>query len=98
MSKTPARRTRVEKNIYKRSDGKTFEVGYRDSTGRQRWEVVSGGIMSARARRDAILGAKGQGEVVQPNLRLRFGCQGRLKSDPLAPTTLLGKRCGVLPV
>ena len=28
---TPARRTRVERNIYVRRDGKTYEVGYRDS-------------------------------------------------------------------
>jgi integrase len=69
---TPARRERVERNIYKRADGK-FEVGFRDSTGRQRWRVVQGGITAARNERDAILGDKGRGKHVQPNPRLTFG-------------------------
>ncbi len=68
---TPARRVRVERNIYRRADG-CFEIGYRDSTGKQRWKVIAGGISAARAERDAILGAKGKGEHVQPNPRLRF--------------------------
>ncbi len=68
---TPARRVRVERNIYRRADGR-FEIGYRDSTGKQRWKVIAGGISAARAERDAILGAKGKGEHVQPNPRLRF--------------------------
>ncbi len=56
---TPApRRTSVERNIYKRADGR-LELGYRDSTGKQRWRVIGGGIMAARAERDAILGDKG---------------------------------------
>ena len=44
---TPARRTRVERNIYRRvgATGKiVFEVGYRDSAGKQRWQTVEGGI------------------------------------------------------
>ena len=32
-----------------------------------------GGITAARAERDSILGAKGKGQKVQPNPRLRFG-------------------------
>lgn len=75
MSTTKAsgakRRESVERNIYRRADGK-LELGYRDSTGTQRWRVVAGGITAARAERDAILGAKGKGEHVQPNPRLRF--------------------------
>ncbi len=70
------RRTRVpggnNSNIYRRADGK-FEIGYRDSSGRQRWKKIEGGISVARAERDAILGARGRGEVVQPNPRLTFG-------------------------
>src|SRR5687768_7523178 len=69
---TPPRRVRVERNIYRRPDGK-LEVGYRDSTGRQRWQVVGGGVMAARVQRDTILSAKGRGERVQPNPRLKFG-------------------------
>ena len=69
---TPARRVRVERNIYRRADGK-LEIGFRDSTGIQRWRGIEGGIMAARAERDAILGDKGKGKTVQPNPRLRFG-------------------------
>ena len=72
IRKATPRRVRVERNIYRRPDGK-LEVGYRDSTGKQRWRVVNGGISAARAERDAILGAKGKGERVQPNPRLTFG-------------------------
>lgn len=78
MSETnaSARRARVERNIYRRRDASghiVHEVGYRDSTGRQRWRTVEGGITAARAERDDVLGRKGRGERVQPNPRLRFG-------------------------
>lgn len=75
-AKATARRVRVERNIYRRQDADghvIHEVGYRDSTGRQRWRTVEGGIMAARAARDDVLGRKGRGERVQPNPRLRFG-------------------------
>lgn len=68
-------RKNVERNIYVRqkADGsRYFEIGYRDSTGRQRWQRVDGGIMAARAARDDVLGRKGRGERVQPNPKLRF--------------------------
>ena len=44
------RRVRVERNIYRRTNsaGHTiYEVGYRDSSGRQRWHTVAGGITAA---------------------------------------------------
>jgi integrase len=66
------RRVRVERNIYRRPDGK-LEIGYRDSTGTQRWKVVAGGITAARTERDTVLSARGRGERVQPNPRLKFG-------------------------
>ena len=73
---TPPRRRREpgqrNANIYRRYDGK-LEVGYRDSTGKQRWTRPFGTITAARAERDAILATKGRGERVQPNPRLRFG-------------------------
>jgi integrase len=74
MSKpsAPPRRVSVERNIYKRADGK-LEVGYRDSTGKQRWTPVVGGITAARAVRDDVLGRKARGERVAPNPKLRFG-------------------------
>jgi integrase len=70
------RRERVERNIYRRvaATGKVaFEVGYRDSAGKQRWQTVEGGITAARAARDDVLGRKGRGEQVRPNPGLRFG-------------------------
>jgi hypothetical protein len=48
--KTP-RRERVERNIYRRPTG-VFEVGCKDSTGKQRWRTVNGGITVARVLRD----------------------------------------------
>jgi integrase len=60
------------RNIYRRADG-VFEIGYRDSTGRQRWKVIEGGITAARAARDDVLGRKGRGERVTPSPRLSFG-------------------------
>ena len=67
-----ARRTRVERNIYKRADGK-LEIGYRDSAGKQRWKVVAGGISAARRERDGLIGAKARGEIVRPSPKLKFG-------------------------
>jgi hypothetical protein len=73
------RRERVERNIYRRvaATGKVvFEIGYRDSVGKQRWQTVEGGITAARAARDDVLGRKGRGEQVRPNPGLRFGEAG----------------------
>lgn len=58
-------------NIYRRYDGR-FEVGYRDSSGKQRWTRPFDKITEARRERDRILGEKAQGEHVEPNPRLRF--------------------------
>src|SRR5687768_4447475 len=77
----PARRVRVERNVYRSNrlgpnerPVEVFEIGYRDSTGKQRWQRVEGGITAARAQRDRILGARAQpGARVVPNPRLRFG-------------------------
>ena len=73
---SPKRRRQVERNIYKRTNAagrEVFEVGYRDSTGTQRWQAVDGGIMAARSVRDDVLGRKARHERVQPNPQLRFG-------------------------
>lgn len=67
----PARRTRVEQNIYSRSDGR-YEVGFRDGSGRQRWRTVEGGITAARAMRDELVSARRRGEQTG-DPRLRFG-------------------------
>jgi len=73
MSKRNAtpRRERVERNIYRRPSG-TFEVGFKDGAGVQRWRTVEGGITAARALRDELLARRGRGERVAPNPRLRF--------------------------
>lgn len=67
-----SRRTRVERNIYRRPSG-ALEVGFRDASGIQRWRTVDGGIMAARKVRDELLARRGREEVVAPNSRLRFG-------------------------
>ncbi|MDQ8044532.1 MAG: site-specific integrase [Patulibacter sp.] len=70
-TKPTARRTRVESGIYRRADG-AFEIGFRDSGGRQRWRKVDGGI---RAARSALVEARAQrerGERIAADPRLRF--------------------------
>jgi integrase len=71
------RRTRVERNIYRRRDGK-LEIGFRDSAGKQRWRVPNypaafDTITEARNARLAVLGLKAGGEQVKPSPKLRFG-------------------------
>jgi integrase len=79
--KKPPRRKSVEgknnNNIYVRPD-KLYEVGYRDSTGKQRWRVdgypsTFQTIAAARVARDVMLSKKGKGERVVPNPKLKFG-------------------------
>jgi integrase len=66
------RRIRLERNIYRRPSG-TYEIGYRDAAGKQRWRKVEGGITAARAARDELLARKARGERVTTSPRLRFG-------------------------
>jgi integrase len=88
----PARRQRVERNIYRRADG-TLELGYRDSTGKQRWKALpnSYGIKAARAARDDILARRGRGEKVLPSPKLTFGQAAErwwtAQASKLRPTT-----------
>ena len=46
------RRLHVERGIYYRETpkGRVYEITYPDSTGRQRWQVVRGGLREARLR------------------------------------------------
>jgi hypothetical protein len=92
MSSTQAkpRRTRVpgedNRNVYQRADGR-YEIGYRDSTGKQRWKTVpgTGGITAAREERNRILGRKANSEHVEPTPRLKFGeAADRLLGGPVA--------------
>ena len=73
------RRVAGEKNhnVYERPDG-LFEVGYRDSAGKQRWRVPDfpaafKTITEARRARDSVLGRKASGETVKPSPKLAFG-------------------------
>src|SRR6185312_3676418 len=65
------RRVRVERNIYQRPSG-TYEVGFKDAGGTQRWRTVEGGITAARAVRDELLAQRRRGEQAPVNVRLRF--------------------------
>jgi integrase len=70
-----SRRERVERNVYRRTtaDGKTaYEIGYRDSDGRQRWQVVQGGIRAARTQLADVKARMGRGERVAPAPHLSF--------------------------
>ena len=82
----PRRRTRVEPNIYTRINAagkEVFEIGYRDSAGKQRWTTVDGmsvrgqykaaTLSDARRKRDALIGHKADGRAVSANPRQRFG-------------------------
>src|SRR5450755_1090312 len=70
-----SRRQRVEPGIYARSgaDGHTtYEIGWRDAQGRQRWRRVEGGIRAARAALADAHSARARGERVGADPRLRF--------------------------
>lgn len=73
--KATPRREKVERNIYRRldSEGKArFELSYRDSDGRQRRQVVEGGIKAARAALADLKARQGRGERVAPKRGLTF--------------------------
>jgi integrase len=71
----PPRRERVERGIYRRpgADGVvTYEIGWRDATGRQRWRRVHGGLKAARAALAEVHTARARGERAVRDPRLRF--------------------------
>src|SRR2546426_422314 len=59
-------------NIYRRYDAK-FELGYRDSSGKQRWEGRFDTISAARKARAERLGHRAEGRLFRSNPRLTFG-------------------------
>jgi integrase len=70
------KRSRVKPGIWRRygADGKPrYEITYRDSDGRQRREVVQGGIRAAETALADRKARKGRGERVAPSPRLTFG-------------------------
>ena len=69
------RRQRVEPCIYSRTgaNGKDqFEIGWRDSQGRQRWRRVEGGIMAARKALADEHAKRARGERPSADPRLKF--------------------------
>src|ERR1700685_1884068 len=93
MADTAARRVSVERNIYRRHSG-SYEVGYRDAMGKQRWRKVEGGITAARAVRDELLARKARGERVGTNARLRFGdAAARWLAGPVVDLRLATQKC-----
>lgn len=77
MTDPPAssRRSRVEPGIYARvgGDGRpAYEIGWRDSHGRQRWRRVEGGVKSARAALALAHAQRARGERIADDPRLRF--------------------------
>ena len=52
---------------------RTYVVGYRDSSGKQRWQTVGGGITAERRVRDDLRGRKARHEPLAPPPKLRFG-------------------------
>jgi integrase len=69
--KISPRRVRVERGIYKRQtpSGVAYEFTYTDSTGRQRWQAVRGGLRDARRERADVVARLGRGERVAPTRR-----------------------------
>ncbi len=69
------RRERVESGIYRRRTVGgyiTYEIGWRDATGRQRWRRVPGGVKEARAALAQARAGRVRGERADGDLPLRF--------------------------
>jgi integrase len=62
------RRIRAERGIYYRNtpSGRVYEITFTDSTGRQRWKKVEGGVREARASRGDVLAKLSRGDRVAP--------------------------------
>lgn len=71
MSNATARRTRVERGIYKRPDGR-LEIGWRDAQSKLHWRVVDGGVKAARAALASEHTKRARGETVAADPRLTF--------------------------
>ena len=94
QSNQPSRRQRVEPGIYTRTDAtgrEAFEIGFRDSQGKQRWRRVQGGIKAARKALADAHSARGRGERVAADPRLTFNVAAdgwwEARAMQLRPTT-----------
>ena len=93
-SNQPSRRQRVEPGIYTRTDAtgrQAFEIGFRDSQGRQRWRRVEGGVKVARRALAEAHAARGRGERVASDPRMTFNAAAdawwEARATQLRPTT-----------
>ena len=76
VAKEPSPRARVKPGIWKRSgaDGALrYEITYRDSDGKQRRQVVEGGLRAAETGLSDVKARMGKGERVSPRPNLTFG-------------------------
>ncbi|HTX33338.1 MAG TPA: tyrosine-type recombinase/integrase [Solirubrobacteraceae bacterium] len=96
--KNEPRRTRLERNIYRRPTG-VLEVGLKDASGIQRWRTVDGGVMAARKLREELLAQRGRGDTMARDSRLKFGEAAELWLEgpvlDLRPATQAGYRSAV---
>jgi integrase len=75
MAKGNPQREKVERGIYRRIDangGAVFEISWRDAQGKQRRRRVDGGIKAARKALADAHSARGRGERVAADPRLKF--------------------------
>jgi integrase len=94
------RRTRVESGIYARPDGR-LEIGFRDAQGRQRWQVVEGGIAAARRQLTAAKAKRDRGEATAtPRLSFNAAADAWLEArvSRLRPATQANYRQQLKPV
>lgn len=96
MQQQPTPRQRIEPGIYRRTaaDGRIrYEIAYRDSDGRQRRQVVEGGVKAARTALASVKADMGRGRRVAPTPRLTFDLaadrwwESRSAEPDLAETT-----------
>ncbi len=76
VAKEQSSRARVKPGIWKRAaaDGRRrYEITYRDSDGKQRRQVVEGGLRAAEATLADVKSKIGKGERVAPRRNLTFG-------------------------
>ncbi len=95
MAATTPRREKVERGIYRKPGTSEYEITYTDSTGRQRWQRIEGGLREARAARGEMLGKLAKGERVVPSrLTLAEYAETWIETQTgrLRPKTLRGYR------
>jgi integrase len=69
---TTPRRVKVEPGVYRRPGGGSYEIGWRDAQGKQRWRTVTGGIRAAHAALAEEVARRGRGERITADPRLKF--------------------------